>query len=192
MKSKKIVFKNGLELIVHDKDQRSSHTSKNVGSSSLEESLSSFLFSDFLETVKGSVVKDFLLSVGSLSARLHHESSSDGVKRVGHKSSHGGDIHGVNELNNNTGVLLVLEKDGFSRVITSEVHSSVSNDTHHGNSESLVKTEKSVGFIDLGETVNESVELSLSVTLTDIGGKSGSGEIEGVHETEGSGTSSSS
>ena len=56
----------------------------------------------------------------------------------------------------------------------------------------MVKTEKSVGFMDLGETVNESVELSLSVTLTDIGGKSGSGEIEGVHETEGSGTGSPS
>ena len=133
MKSKKIVFKIGLELVVHDKDQRSSHTSKNVGSSSLEESLSSFLFSDFLETVKGSVVKDFLLSVGSLSARLHHESSSHSVKRVGHESGNGGHVHRVNELNKNTGVLLVLEKEGFSRVITSEVQSSVSNDTQHGN-----------------------------------------------------------
>jgi hypothetical protein len=92
MKSKQGVLEDGLKLVVHDQNQRSTHTSQNVRSGSFEEGLGSFLRSDFLETVEGSVVENLLLAVFSDSSGLHHKSSSDGVQRVRGHSGNGGNV----------------------------------------------------------------------------------------------------
>jgi len=70
-----------LEFVIHNKDKRSSNSSENVRESSLEERLdSSFVGIDFSEAIEGSSVKDIS------SSRLHHKTSSDGIKRVGDNS----------------------------------------------------------------------------------------------------------
>jgi len=65
-----------LELVVEDQDKGSTHTSEDVGEGSLEEGPTTFLLVDLSDTIKGTVV-EFISST-----RLHHKSSSDGIKWV--------------------------------------------------------------------------------------------------------------
>jgi hypothetical protein len=142
--------------------------------------------SDLSEAVHGTVVKDLLLSILSDSSRLHHESSSHGVQGVGHQTGHGGDVHGVKELENHVVVLAFSEDQGLARVVATKIQGSVGDDTQDGDRESLVKAEETIGFVNLGQTVEETVELSFS--LADISGETGTGEVQGVHEAKGSST----
>ena len=79
----------------------------------------------------------------------------------------------------------------FESSLHSEVDSSVEDDTPDGDDESLVKSLNSIGGGDLLQAIKGSVELSLS-SRSDIGGKSGSDEVQWVDEEQGSGSSSSS
>ncbi len=77
----------------------------------------------------------------------------------------------------------------FSCVEASKVGRSVDDDTLHWHVESEVKTLDAIGFEDFGEAVSKTGELSLRRALADVGGESCSGEVEGIHEAERSGTS---
>ena len=188
IKSENIFFEEGLELVIHNQDQRATHTSEDVGASSLEESLGTFFSGDFTEAVNGTVVQDFLFAVGGFSTGLHHESSSDGVQGVGEETGDSGDVHGIEEFKDDGGVLFILEEKSLTGVIAAEVEGSVGDDTHHGDGETLVETSETIGLVDFGETVQKTVELSLAFALSDISGESSTGEVQGVDETEGSGT----
>lgn len=179
-----------MELVIHNQDQRATHTSEDIGASSLEESLRTFFSGDFTEAVNGTIVQDFLFAVGGFSTGLHHESSSDGVQGVGEETGNSGDIHGIDELEEDGGILFILEEDSLSGVVATEVEGSVGDNTHHGDGEALVETSDTVGLVDFGETVQKTVELSLAFAFSDISGKSGTGEVQGVDETERSGTGS--
>lgn len=141
------------------------------------------MFGDLFEAVNGTVVKNFLLSILSDSSRLHHESSSHGVQGVGHQAGHGSHIHSVKELENDIVVLAFLEKQGLARVVATEIQSSVGDDSTYRDREALVKAKETIGLVNLGQTVEETVELSLS--LANIGGETGTGEVQGVDEAEG-------
>ena len=65
-----------LNLVVEDEHEGTTGTSDDVGKGSLEEGSGSFVFGDFSNTVHGTSVKD----VGS--SRLHHKSSSHGIKGI--------------------------------------------------------------------------------------------------------------
>jgi len=71
---------------------------------------------------------------------LHHHSSSNGVEGVGGKSRDGGNDLGEEEFKNNGGVSFIFEKECFSRVISSEIASSISDDTSDRNTKSLIKS----------------------------------------------------
>lgn len=78
----------------------------------------------------------------------------------------------------------------LSGIVATEVEGTVSDDSQHRDGESLVKSEETIGFVNLGQTVKETVELALAIAFADVGGQTGSGKVQGVNETEGSGTSS--
>lgn len=144
------------------------------------------MFSDLFEAVHGTVVKNFLLSVLSDSSRLHHESSSHGVQGVGHQTGHGGDVHGVKELEDHVVVLAFSEDQLLARVVATEVQGSVGDDTTDGDGESLVEAKETIRLVNLGQAVDKTIKLSFS--LADISGETGTGEVQGVDEAKGSST----
>jgi len=172
-----------LHFVVHNQDKGSTSTSEDVGKGTLEESIAAFLGVDLSHTVKSTVVKDFLL------ARLHHQSSSDGIKGIREETGEGGDNLGNKELVQDGG-LGVGQEGSLGGIVTTEVASSVGDDTEDGDTETLVKSLNTINGSDLVDTINQTGELSVSTSLTNISGKSSSGEIEGVDEHQRSGTSS--
>jgi len=172
-----------LHFVVHNQDKGSTSTSENVGKSTLEEGLGSFIGDDLSEAVSGTLVKDFLLT------RLHHQSSSDGIKGIREETGEGSDDLGNDEFEEDGG--LGVSQDGsLSGIVTTEVAGSVGNDTEDRDTETLVETLNTVNSSNLVDTVDETVELSIRSTLTDISSKSSSGEIEGIDEHQRSSTSS--
>jgi len=172
-----------LHFVVHDQDKGSTSTSEDVGESSLEEGFSTFILSDLNETVKSTGVHDIL------STRLHHQSSSNGIEGIREDTGEGGNNLGNEELEEDGG-LGVRQEGSLGSIVTTEVASSVGYDTEDGDTESLIKTLNTISSSDLVETINETVELSITGSSSDISSKSSSGEIEGIDEHQRSGTSS--
>jgi hypothetical protein len=175
-----------LEFVVEDQDEGSSHTSEDVGEGTLEESFTTFVLVDLSEAVQSSGVHNVF------STRLHHESSSDGIEGIREESRETSDDLSNEELEENGGVLVVTEQDSLEGIVTSEIAGSVSYDTKDGDTESFVETSGTIGLVDLGETINETSELSVRSGFTNISGKSSSGEIQRIDDHQRSGTSSTS
>jgi hypothetical protein len=175
----------GLDLVVEDKNEGTTGTSDNVGQAALEEGGATLVMVDLLEAVHGTIVHLVLASLtGS-----HHESSSDGIKRVRNNTSRDGDALSETPHGEEVGGLDVFEKHDLTGIEHTEVRGSVGNDTNDGDTETSVEALNTVLAGGLLEAVNETVELSLA-TGTDISGESGTGEIERVDDGEGGGTSS--
>jgi len=172
-----------LHFVVENQDKGSTSTSEDVGESTLEESLTTFLAVDLGEAVKSTLVEDFLLT------RLHHQSSSDGIEGIGDETGDSGDDLGNDELVEDGG-LGVSQKSSLGSIVTTEVAGSVGDDTEDRDTETLVESLNTINSSNLVDTVDETVELSFSGSLTDISSKSSSGEIEGVDEHQRSSTSS--
>jgi hypothetical protein len=66
-----------LDLFVEDENQSTTSTSDDVGKATLEEGSGTLLSGNGLEAMHGALILGVLLT-GS-----HHESTSDGIKRVG-------------------------------------------------------------------------------------------------------------
>lgn len=145
-----------LDLGVEDEDESTTSASKDVGEGSLEEGFGTFVGEDLLEAMSGIVVHLFA------SARVHHESSSDGIERV--RDDSGGDGNALSESpqGKNVGGLGVGEHHGFTSIEHTEVGSAVGNDTDDRDSEASVKTGRAVLGKDGLEAVNESSELTVS------------------------------
>jgi hypothetical protein len=173
-----------LGLGVEDEDKGATGASDNVGEGSLEESLTAFVGEDSLEAVNGTVVH--LVD----SARVHHESSPDGIERVGDDAGSNSDGLSESPHGEDGGLLGVGEEHGFAGIETTEVRSAVGDDANDGDTETSVETLGSFLGGDGLEAVNESSEFTGS-TLTDISSEAGSAEIKRVDDAEGSGTSSS-
>jgi len=174
---------NPLEFVIENQDEGATSTSDNVGQGTLEESLTTFILIDLFEAVNGTSVHDVS------STRLHHKSSSDGIQRIRDETSSTGDELSNQELKEDASILVITEDDSLQSVVTTEVSGSVYDNTGNGDTKTSVETDGTIGGVDLLQTVDKTIELSV-ITLSDISSKSGSGEIEGVDEHEGSGTSS--
>ena len=79
-----------------------------------------------------------------------------------------------------------MENELFSGIVATEVEGTVGNNSKNRNGESLVEAEKTVRLVNLGQAVKETIELSFG--LTDIGSQTGTGEVQRIHEAEGSST----
>ena len=111
---------------------------------------------DLLNAVNGASV----LNIATLATRLHHESSADGVKRVGDDTSADGDNLGEGEESHWVSVLHVREKDGLTSVEATEVRGTISDDTNDGNTETLVETLRTISGGNLLEAVDETAEFT--------------------------------
>lgn len=78
----------------------------------------------------------------------------------------------------------------LSCVIDAKVCSPVNDDALHRHIESLVQASQTIRFEDLHQAVTQTIELSPSSSLSHIGGQTGTGEVEGVHETQRGGSGS--
>lgn len=131
----------------------------------------------------GALVQD--VSLGT--ARLHHHTPTDRVEGIRDDTGDGGDGLRDGPADDDGGVLGVGQH-ATRGVVESEVGRTVDNDTLHGHSETSVQTDETVGLEDLAQAVSETGELTLSVSFADVGGETGTGEVEGVHEAQGGGS----
>jgi hypothetical protein len=178
-----------LKLVVQDEHKSRSDSSEGVGSSSLEESSTSFITDDLLQAVESSVINPFLLGL----LRLHLETTTDGVEGIRSISSSNGGNLGDEESRSESlesevvfvGVLL------FERVEETKVDSTVGDDTSDGNSESVVETEESTGSTScLLEAVSKTAEVSLS--RTDVRSKTSTSVVQRIDDAERSSSSKTS
>lgn len=182
--SGEFLFNEVLDFFIENQDESTTNSSENVGKWTLEEWLiSTFLLIDFLSTIKRSSIEDFSTT------RLHHHSSSDGIKWIWGNTSQGSNGLGNNVLNKES--LIFQFEDTISRIEHSEVDSSVEDDTPNWDDESLIETSDTISSGDLLQTIKSSVELSLS-SWSNISSQSGSNEIQWVDKEQWGGSSSSS
>ena len=173
----------GLDLGVENEDEGTAGTTDNVGEGALEEGAGAFILGDLGEAVNCAVVH--LL----LATRVHHESTTDGVKRVGNDTSGDSDKLSVGPHHESARLLGVREEHGLASVEHTEVRGTVGDDTDDRDTETSVETLGTILSEDLLEAVDETGELTLT-TGADVSSKTGTGEIERVDDGEGSGTSS--
>ena len=153
----------------------------------LKKARGTFLDEDLPEAIHGAGVLD----VGSGTAGLHHQPTADGIKGVGEDTSSDSDDLGEHPHGENAGFAGIGEKDGLSGIVATEVSGTVGNDTNNRDTETTVKSSNTVGNSNLLEAIDKTAEFT-STTGTDISGEAGTGEVKGVDDTEGSGTSGSS
>jgi hypothetical protein len=99
-----------LDLVVEDEHEGTTRSSDDVGEGTLEKGLRALVLKDLGEAVHCASV----LNVTTLLARLHHQASSDGIKRVRYDT--GGNGHELGETPNSeeVGLLDIFEKEGFA------------------------------------------------------------------------------
>lgn len=173
-----------MDLVVEDENQSTTGTSDDVREATLEEGSGTLLSGNGLEAVHGTLVLGVLLT-GS-----HHESTSDGIKRIGGNTGNDGDNLSETPDEEDVGLLHVFEEENLTGIEKTEVRSSVGNDTNDGDTETSVETLDTILGSAFLEAVDETGEFSI-LSGTNIGSESGSTEIERVDDGEGSGTSSS-
>jgi hypothetical protein len=171
-----------LSLGVEDEDKSTTGASDDVGERSLEESLCAFVLQDSYEAVSGTSVH----LVGS--ARVHHESSPDGIERVGEDAGSNGDDLSESPHGEDGSLLGIGEENGLAGIEATEVRSAVGDDSNDGDTETSVESSGTLLGGDGLEAVNETSELSVA-TLADISGETGSSEVKGVDDAKGRGTS---
>jgi len=173
-----------LDLGIENEHEGTTSATEHVGEGTLEEGTGAFLSGDLSNAVHCASV----LNIGTSAARLHHQSSTNGVKRVRDDTSTDGDDLRESEEGNGACLLHVGEENGLTSVEATEVRGTVGNDTDDGNTETLVKTFGTISGSNFLKAVNETVELT-SFARADVSSESGTGEVERVDHTEGSGTS---
>lgn len=116
------------DLIVHNKNDSGTSSSKNVGESSLEESLWSFGFQDLTEAVSHTVVDLLFLWLGGLVL----ESSLHSIKWVSSNTRYRYGNLGNNEFreeSNERGIFLIWV-ESLDGILKTELGSSVNDDTN--------------------------------------------------------------
>lgn len=74
-----LVLENFLQFVIKHQHQRTANTSPEIGQVTLEESSYAFSFKNFASTINSSMIFPFGWSLPA----LHHQSPSNGVKRIG-------------------------------------------------------------------------------------------------------------
>lgn len=76
----------------------------------------------------------------------------------------------------------------LSCVIDAKVSSPVDDDALNRDIEALVQALQTIRLEDFSQAVAQTVELSCSSSLSHISSQTGTGEVEGIHETQGGGS----
>lgn len=174
-----------LDLGIENEDESATSSTDNVGKGTLEEGLGSFVLHDLVEAIHGAGV----LNISTLEARLHHQPTADGIKRVRGNTGSDSDDLSEHPHGENISSFWVGEKEGLSGIEDTEVAGAVGNNTNDGDTETTVKSSDTIGTSGLGEAVDEASELT-GIAGTDISGEAGTSEIEGVDDAKGSSTGS--
>ena len=175
-----------LDFTIKHKHEGRSHSTKGIGSRTLEEGNSSLLGDDLAEAIHGSLVLP--LGLGLLG--LHLQTTTDGVEGVGHVGGSKGSGLSASKLGDHSadGLLLLVRVEAVEGVVHTEVGAAEGNDTHHRHAESVVKGQDSLGSLGgLHEAVSQAAELLLA--SANIGGEAGTGIVKGIDDAERSGTS---
>jgi len=125
-------------------------------------------------------------------SRSHHHSSSDGIKRIGSKTSSDGDTPSKEERSDERVFHVSSEEDGLEGVVETKVETSVNNDTNTRDNESSVETNETIRGEGLSVDINEAIELSGSSFLGGlvIIGQSSSSIVKRIDEGKRTSTSS--
>lgn len=127
----------------------------------------------------GVLVED--VSLGT--ARLHHHAPTDRVEGIRDDTRDRGDSLRDGPADDEWCVLGVGQH-ATGGVIEAEVRRTVDDDTLHGHSEASVETTETVRLEDLADAVEQALVFT-GVSLADVGGEAGTGEVERVHEAQG-------
>jgi len=127
-----------LDLGVEYEDEGTTGASDNVGEGALEESSGTFVSSNSLEAVHSAVVH-LLLSTG-----VHHESTSDGIKRIGNDTGAYGDKLCEGPHGEDVSILGIREKHSLTGIEHTEVRGTISNDTDDRDTETSVETLRTI------------------------------------------------
>jgi len=173
-----------LQLVIQDQHESAAHASEHVGPSSLEESLATLITCNLPPTVHGATVHD----VRSFASRLHHHTTADGIEGVGNETGTGSHSLSDGPADNNVCILGIWQHT-LGCVINAKVGCSVDYDALHGHTEALVQALEAVRLEDRHQAVSEATEFTLP-GLAHVGSKTRSGEVKGVDEAEGGGSSS--
>merc|ERR1712019_88465 len=168
-----------LNLIKTRNDQRTTNTSQDVGTSTLEERTDTFVLNDLHTTVHGRFVVD--TGTGS-----HHHSSSDGINRVRGQTGRDGDRVTEHESEQEG---WIFTEQGLDGVVQTEVKTSIDEDTDGGDDETSVKTGNTIGGNGLSVDIDQTVKLSLTVLALSIVSHSGSGKVQRVDKQQRQSTS---
>ena len=144
-----------LDSVVQHQHNGASGSSDNIAASSLEECLNTFFFSNHTEAVHGSLIEDIL------SARLHHQTTTHGVKRVGNDARDDCYNLGEHPHHHDVHILGVSEYLLLASIEATKIASAVDNDTNDGDAESTVEAGETLLLEDLLDTVEKSIELTV-------------------------------
>ena len=86
------------------------------------------------------------------------------------------------------GGVLRVRQHSLGSIEATEVGRTIDDDTLNGHVESTVQTDDTVRLDRLLQTVEQTVELTLAGTATNVRTETGTGEVERVHEAERRGT----
>jgi hypothetical protein len=179
------------EVVIEDQHKRRTNWSPDIGQITLEESSDTFFGVNLSETIESTAV----FHSTSLSTTLHHKSSSDGIQGERNSFRHSDDNLSEEESGEFWSFILFSigsEDQSLTGVVTSEVEGSVDENTYNWNGESSVETDESVSGENFLSAIDHTIKLTFVGSLSDIGGKSGSDEIQRIDEGQTDGTSSSS
>merc|ERR1712183_990669 len=170
-----------LELVKSSQHTSTSNTSENVSTGSFHHGHEPFSLHNLDSTVNGAFVLNS-------TTRGHHHASSDGVNRIGHKSSSNGNTPAKKE--GQTNISTVTKEDGLESVKHAKVHATVDEGTNSGDGETSVQALDTIRFECLHIDINETVKLALTTLTLGIIGKPGSGIVKRVHKQKRHSTSS--
>jgi len=165
-----------LEGVESGEDAGAGDASEDIRAGALHHRHEAFVLEDLDGAVDGSLVLDGR-------AGGHHHATTNGVDGVGHQA--GSDGHAVAQAEGEEQPGVGPEQDGLERIVETEVHAAIHENTHAGNHESSVQTLNTVGFERLLVDVDEAVVLAFAAFALGVVGQTGSGVVERVHEQEG-------
>jgi len=181
----KLLVESVLGLTVEDEDESSTSTTKDVGTSTLEEGGHTFVLDDLLQGVGGTLVDS--VSDGLLT--FHLKTTTDGVKGVSDETGHDDGELSAGPLGGNADErnILCVGVDAEESIVQTELDTTVRDDTGNRDAETVVEGEDALGTVGgLLEAVAETLEGLLAGT--DIRGQSSTGVVQGVDDAERTGT----
>jgi len=171
-----------LDLTVQDKHHRRSDGTKSVSPGSLEKSGDALLLRDLGEAIHGALVEPLSLRL----LRLHLQTTTDSVHRIRciTSSDSSGLCNGEDgSQTSEVGGVVSVRVDIGQRVIHTEVHATVRDDTGDGHTEPIVQAHHTGGTLHrLDQAVGQTRELALAAS--DIRCKAGTGIIQRIDNAQ--------